>query len=88
MIVIEIFTAPNCNRCGRAVTLIEEIITEMAIDNVQCRKVDVLENIDYAVQLGILATPAIVINGKLIFTSLPTKAKLLTTLQDYLNSKR
>jgi len=89
---IEIFCAPNCNRCGRAVVLVEETIQEIAqetskdhqIDKIKYHKINIVEEIDYAVELGIRATPAIVINGKLEFTATPDKKSLKLLIQQYL----
>lgn len=35
-----------------------------------------VEEIDYAVALGVLSTPANALNGELVFPSLPSAAKL------------
>ncbi len=77
---IEIFTAPNCSRCGKTVDLVRQVIQELhsekSIKNIDYKKLNVVEEIDYAVQLGVRATPAIVLNGKLEFTATPTKHML------------
>lgn len=52
------------------------------------RVVDVVEEIDYAVSLGILSTPAIVIDGELVFTSLPNSRALRRELQERLQGVR
>jgi len=79
MISIEIFSAPNCNRCGKGKILVAELVAELAAD-ISWRVVDVVEELDYAVDLGVLATPAIAIDGKLVFASLPSKKKLREVL--------
>jgi thioredoxin 1 len=43
--------------------------------------VDVLKEIDYAVELGVLSLPAITIDKELVFSSLPTLAQLSQALQ-------
>jgi len=75
-ILVEIFCAPNCNRCGRAVNLVQEVITDINNESVHCRKIDVVDEIDYAVSLGIRTTPSIVINRNLIFSATPDKKAL------------
>jgi len=92
---IEIFCAPDCNRCGRAVALVQELIQELdqeilqnkphisASELIQLRKINVIEEIDYAVSLGVRATPAIVIDGKLSFTSTPNKQVLKNEITSY-----
>ena len=83
-ISIEIFCAPNCNRCGKAVELVKQIAEDMDNTNIQWQKLNVVDNIDYAVALGVRATPAIAINGKLAFTTTPSKIILKSKLQDTL----
>ncbi len=76
---IEIFSAPNCSRCGKARILVEELIAELS-SGLTYRMVNVVEDLDYAVALGVLATPAIAVDGKLIFTGLPSKNELRESL--------
>ncbi len=80
-IQIEIFCAPGCGRCARAVTLVQKLAITLDPDAIQWRKLNVVEEIDYAVSLGIRATPAIVINGQLEFTATPDKNILQRKLE-------
>jgi glutaredoxin len=73
--VIEIFESPGCQNCVKATDLLKHIIQKYDLENIQWHKVSVLDEIDYAVEMGILATPAIVINGQLVFTSLPCEER-------------
>tara|TARA_R110002167_G_scaffold207882_4_gene411951 strand:+ start:1849 stop:2028 length:180 start_codon:yes stop_codon:yes gene_type:complete len=41
-------------------------------NRIQYREIDVLEQLDYAVSLGVLSTPSIAINGELVFSSMPS----------------
>jgi hypothetical protein len=45
------------------------------------REINVLESLDYAVELGILTLPALAIDGALAFASLPTPEQLRKELQ-------
>jgi len=81
---IEIFCAPNCNRCGRAVELVQDIISELNNSSIHWQKLNVVEEVDYAVSLGIRATPAIVINGQLEFTASPDKKMLKKKIEELL----
>lgn len=38
--------------------------------------VNILEEMDYAVEVGVMASPAIAIDGQLVFSSLPSADKL------------
>jgi hypothetical protein len=46
------------------------------------RELNVLDELDYAVQLGVLTLPAVAIDGELVFTSLPTRRQLLAALSE------
>ncbi|MDT8385739.1 MAG: thioredoxin family protein [Gammaproteobacteria bacterium] len=81
VINVEIFTAPNCNQCGRAVTLVQSVVEEIGNDRIQWRRVDVVAELDHAVAMGVRATPAIAIDGKLVFTALPRKQRLRQALR-------
>lgn len=87
-VLVEVFASPNCNRCGHATRLVAAIVDKLGNEHIQWREINIVEDIDYAVQLGVLATPAIAINGKLEFTSLPDRDKLSATLQDYLTDHK
>jgi hypothetical protein len=41
------------------------------------RELNVLDDLDYAVELGVMTLPSIVIDGELVFTSTPTVVQLL-----------
>lgn len=51
-------------------------------DQLRWRVLDILDDIDYAVALGVLSTPAIAIDGKLVFTCLPSEKKLRQELKE------
>jgi len=79
---IEIFCAPSCTRCGRTVKLVEDAIKSLDTSSVLWRKVNIIDEIDYAVELGIRATPATVINGELVFTASPDKNTLVQKIKE------
>ena len=58
----------------------------MGGDKIQWREVNILEEIDYAVGLGVMTTPSIAINGKLVFAGLPSAKKLRGELEQQLQS--
>lgn len=76
MIKIEIFTSPGCGKCGHAKTSLQKMVEELGKERFSWREVNILEELDYAVNLGVLSTPAIAIDGELCFTSLPSAKKL------------
>jgi len=82
MTKIEVFTAPGCGKCGKAKDELANIVSQLGSERFEWREVNILQEMDYAIELGVLATPAIAINGELIFTSLPSQKQLLQALTD------
>lgn len=84
-IIVEIFSSPNCSKCGKAKIVLQGIVKEIGKDRIDWREVNVLDEIDYAIQLGVLTTPSIAIDGVLIFTSLPSEKRLRSELLKRVN---
>ncbi len=80
MIKLEIFSSPGCGKCGRAKEILRDLAQDIGGDAIQWREVNVLDELDHAVALGVLSTPSIAIDGELVFTSLPSARKLKTEL--------
>jgi glutaredoxin len=78
-LTIEVFSAPGCNKCGKTFQLLERVLNKFdasisaAIDY---RLVNIVDELDYAVKLGVVATPGIAINGQLVFTGMPGEKAL------------
>jgi len=77
---IEVFSSPGCGKCGHAKVILRKLVDELNTllggNIINWREVNILDEIDYAVQLGVMSTPSIAIDGELIFTSLPSPTKL------------
>ena len=82
---VEVFSSPGCGKCGHAKDVLRAIVQEMGND-IEWREVNILEELDYAVRLGVMSTPAIAVNGKLVFTALPSAAKLRGALEQALRA--
>lgn len=80
MIKVEVFSSPGCGKCAQAKTLLKAVAEELGPEKVAWREVNILEEMDYAVDLGVMASPAIAIDGELVFASLPSAAKLRAEL--------
>ncbi len=82
---IEVFAAPACRQCASAGDELHMIATSVLGE--EClvwREVNVLEEFDYAVALGVLSMPSIAVNGELKFVSLPGPkqfSNMLTSLK-------
>jgi len=78
---IEVITAPGCKKCSNVQSELHAIaLSLLGEGNLVWREVSVLEQIDYAVSLGVLTLPAIAVNGELTFPSLPTPDKFRAVL--------
>jgi thioredoxin 1 len=80
MIKVEVFSSPGCSKCTQAKSMLRAIVEEMGQDRVSWRDVNILEEMDYAVELGVMSSPAIAIDGTLVFSSLPGAGKLRNEL--------
>ena len=83
MITVELISSSGCKRCAAARDELRAAAAEVARDNLKWRDVNVLDELDYAVSLGVLTLPALAVNGKLVFTSLPTPRELKAELMKY-----
>lgn len=81
MMKIEVFSSPGCAKCTYARDALKKAAEELGGGRIHWREVNVLDEMDYAVSLGVLSTPAIAVNGELVFTSLPSAKKLRQTLE-------
>jgi thioredoxin 1 len=72
---IELFYTPGCAKCTAAHNGLKTT-AEQTIDGLVWRELNILEEIDYAVDLGVLTVPAIAIDGELVFSALPTTQQL------------
>lgn len=80
MIKVEVFSSPGCAKCAQAKAVLKAIAEELGQDKVTWREVNILEEMDYAVDLGVMSSPAIAIDGELMFSSLPSARKLRAEL--------
>jgi thioredoxin 1 len=76
---VELFHAPGCSRCAAAREGLKAA-AEAAVTGLEWREVNVLDEMDYTVDHGVLSLPAIVIDGELVFSSLPTPQQLRAVL--------
>ena len=87
-IKVEVFSTPGCSRCERARDSLKAIVHGFGAQEVTWRDVNVLEELDYAVKLGVLTPPSMAIDGELVFAKLPTPARLRAELARRLARER
>ncbi len=86
-IKVEVFSSPGCSKCGHAKNMLRKIAEEFGIDAIEWREVNILEELEYSVELGVLSTPAIAVDGKLVFSGLPSPKKLRSFLTEKLEQR-
>lgn len=78
---IEVIAAPGCKKCASAQGELHAVAASVLGEGrLAWREVNVLEELDYAVLLGVLSMPAIAVNGELTFPSLPTPEQFRAAL--------
>jgi thioredoxin-like negative regulator of GroEL len=81
-VTVDLIHAPACARCADSREALRQAAQTVAGEALIWRDLDVIEHLDYAVSLGVLTVPAVAINGRLVFSSLPTSEQLQRALQD------
>ena len=77
---VEVFYADGCNNCGASRRELQEAVLAAFPSGTTWSEIDIVKNIDYAVDLGVLTVPAVAIDGALVFAKLPTAKQLLSEL--------
>ena len=77
---VELFYAPGCNACSSTSEELRAAALR-AIEDLEWREINAAENVDRAVELGVLTLPSIAIDGVLVFTSMPTAAQFSEALK-------
>jgi glutaredoxin len=75
-IKVEIFSVPGCSKCAGAKEALKSVVEDVGQDRIAWRDVDILEEMDYATELGLMSSGGIAIDGKLVFPRLPSAEKL------------
>lgn len=75
-IQIEVFSAPGCSKCAQAQLALKAVTEELGEKHFIWRDVNVLADIDRAVELGVMAPPSLAIDGELVFAALPSPERL------------
>lgn len=78
---IEILTTPGCSNCS----VVEKMLDEMGVSY---DVVDVTEKPEYLQKYPVYTAPGVVINGKLEFTGVPKKQKLIEKIEDMKKTSR
>ena len=86
VVKIEVFTSPSCPYCPMAVQLVEDVQKDM-MDDVEVEKIDIMEDQEKAREYGLMAVPAIALNGVVRFVGAPGKEELLEAIKEEMSNK-
>jgi hypothetical protein len=75
-ILIEAFSAPGCAKCAQSRAALKAVVEALGAERFDWRDLDVLQEIDRAVALGVVSPPSLAIDGELVFPALPTPERL------------
>ncbi|MCC7561923.1 thioredoxin [Methanobrevibacter arboriphilus JCM 13429 = DSM 1125] len=80
MLKVEVFTSPSCPYCPMAEQVVEEAKNEIG-DEMEVEVINIMTDRQRAVDYGIMAVPAIAINGVVEFVGAPSKNELMAKLR-------
>jgi len=82
-VVVELLESNFCPKCA----VVKERVMKVAEDmGVEVRLLDPIEDAERIVNLGILASPAVVVNGKVKFAGvIPTEEKIREAIEEELS---
>lgn len=81
VVKVEVFTSPSCPYCPMAVEVVEEVKKEMP-DDLEVEKIDIMVDREKAIEYGLMAVPAIALNGVVKFVGAPGKDELLAAIRE------
>lgn len=84
---LELFYSPYCPRCRKAREQVRSFAAKWPAERLQFRELDVLQELDRAVAVGVLQTPALAIDGKLIAGPVLSPRALETLLRQRLKRR-
>jgi len=77
---VEVFTSPSCPYCPMAEQVVEEAKREIG-DVMDVEVINIMEDREKALDYGLMAVPAIAINGKIEFLGAPTIEEFMGKLK-------
>ncbi len=81
-VVVELLESNFCPKCAVVKDRVEKVAKELGVE---VRLLDPIEDTDRIVELGILTSPAVVVNGKVKFAGVvPTEEKIRKAIEEEL----
>lgn len=79
IVSVELFFAAGCDRCTEARRALREVAQSTL--HVEWKEIDIAKNPDRAVDAGVVSTPAVAIDGELVFKTMPTPVQLQSAIR-------
>ena len=78
MVLIEVLTSPTCRYCDAAKLLVSKVVEDVktSIPEIRVKIIDLKEHPEVGYKYDVMATPAIAIDGKLVFVGVPKEDEL------------
>ncbi len=87
VVKVEVFTSPSCPYCPMAIQLVEDVKKDM-MDELEVEKIDIMVDQEKAREYGLMAVPAIALNGVVKFVGAPGKDELLEAIKEEMAEKK
>jgi protein-disulfide isomerase len=78
---LELFYSPYCPHCRSARRQLRALVAALTWQQLELLELDVVKEIDRAVALGVLRTPALAIDGELMTGPIPSPKALESILR-------
>lgn len=79
MTCVELFFTAGCERCAEARDGLRQ--AAQSVGAVEWKEVDIANDPNRAVDMGVISTPAVAIDGVLVFSRMPTTAELRKAIE-------
>ena len=76
---VELFFVAGCTKCAEARDALRQ--AAQSSGPVDWKETDIAKNANRAVDVGVVSTPAIAIDGTLVFSSMPTPSDLRKAIE-------
>lgn len=85
VVKVEVFTSPSCPYCPMAIEVVNEVEKDMP-GTLEVEKIDIMADREKAIEYGLMAVPAIALNGVVRFVGAPAKEELLEAIEEEIKS--
>ncbi len=85
VVKVEVFTSPSCPYCPMAIEVVNEVEKDMP-NTMEVEKIDIMVDREKAMEYGLMAVPAIALNGVVRFVGAPAKEELVEAIKEEIDN--